>query len=74
MNWKPFLEGENFPPILGVGLVGPSLTFIFYFVLGHTQKEFRNKNMLEWSPSDVCDWLDSLFLSEYKVYKLTSHY
>ena len=36
-------------------------------IAGSIQKEFRAKSMPEWSVTDVCDWLDSLFLSEYKV-------
>ena len=31
------------------------------------QKEFRKKELLDWSAGDVCDWLDSLFMPEYKV-------
>ena len=34
---------------------------------GSVQKEFRAKSVLDWSVSDVCDWLDSLFMPEYKV-------
>ena len=30
------------------------------------QKEFRKKELLDWSAGDVCDWLDSLFMPEYK--------
>ena len=29
--------------------------------------DFRSRSLLEWSESDVCDWLDSLFIPEYKV-------
>ena len=36
-------------------------------IAGSIQKEFRAKSMPEWSVTDVCDWLDSLFLSEHKV-------
>ena len=35
--------------------------------LGSVQKEFRAKSVLDWSVADVCDWLDSLFMPEYKV-------
>jgi len=34
---------------------------------GSVQKEFRAKSVLDWSVSDVCDWLDSLFMPEYKA-------
>lgn len=34
---------------------------------GSAQKEFRAKNLLNWNVGDVGDWLDSLFLSEYKA-------
>merc|ERR1719333_845537 len=37
------------------------------FAAGSIQKEFRAKSLPEWSVTDVCDWLDSLFLSEYKA-------
>ena len=30
------------------------------------QKEFRTKPLIGWSTTDVCDWLDSLFMPEYK--------
>ena len=30
------------------------------------KKEFRNKPLIGWSVGDVCDWLDSLFMPEYK--------
>jgi len=30
------------------------------------KKEFRNKPLIGWSTHDVCDWLDSLFMPEYK--------
>ena len=30
------------------------------------QKEFRNKPLIGWTTVDVCDWLDSLFMPEYK--------
>ena len=30
------------------------------------QKEFRTKSLIGWSTTDVCDWLDSLFMPEYK--------
>ena len=30
------------------------------------QKEFRTKPLIGWSIMDVCDWLDSLFMPEYK--------
>ena len=36
-------------------------------ILGSVQKEFRAKSVLDWSVADVCDWLDSLFMPEYKV-------
>ncbi|XP_023341633.1 SH3 and multiple ankyrin repeat domains protein 3 [Eurytemora carolleeae] len=29
--------------------------------------DFRSRSLLEWSESDVCDWLDSLFIPEYKA-------
>lgn len=32
---------------------------------GH--KEFRAKCVLDWTVPDVCDWLDSLFMPEYKA-------
>ena len=32
-----------------------------------SQKEFRGKSLADWSAGDVCDWLDSLFMPEYKV-------
>ena len=41
--------------------------FKIFYNLGSIQKEFRAKTLLEWSVNDVCDWLDSLFLPEYKV-------
>ena len=31
-----------------------------------SKKEFRNKPLIGWSTNDVCDWLDSLFMPEYK--------
>lgn len=31
-----------------------------------TQKGFRSKPLMGWTIVDVCDWLDSLFLPEYK--------
>lgn len=31
------------------------------------QKEFRTKYVLDWTVTDVCDWLDSLFMPEYKA-------
>ena len=31
-------------------------------------KQFRAKPLLDWSVPDVCDWLDSLYMSEYKVW------
>jgi len=34
---------------------------------GSVQKEFRAKSVLDWSVADVCDWLDSLFMPEYKA-------
>lgn len=34
---------------------------------GSVQKEFRAKSVLDWSVTDVCDWLDSLFMPEYKA-------
>ena len=30
------------------------------------QKEFRTKPLIGWTTTDVCDWLDSLFMPEYK--------
>ena len=33
---------------------------------GKKQKEFRTKPLLGWTTTDVCDWLDSLFMPEYK--------
>ena len=30
------------------------------------QKGFRGKPLMGWTMVDVCDWLDSLFLPEYK--------
>ena len=30
------------------------------------QKGFRSKPLMGWTIGDVCDWLDSLFLPEYK--------
>ena len=33
---------------------------------GQHQKEFRTKPLIGWSTTDVCDWLDSLFMPEYK--------
>ena len=34
----------------------------------HTaQREFRTKPLIGWTVVDVCDWLDSLFMSEYKA-------
>ena len=30
------------------------------------QKEFRAKPLIGWSTTDVCNWLDSLFMPEYK--------
>ena len=33
---------------------------------GAAQKEFRSKPLIGWSTADVCDWLDSLFMPEYK--------
>ncbi|KAG8200115.1 hypothetical protein JTE90_018905 [Oedothorax gibbosus] len=34
--------------------------------LKSVQKEFRFKLLQEWTPNDISDWLDSLFLPEYK--------
>lgn len=31
-----------------------------------SQKGFRSKPLMGWTIGDVCDWLDSLFLPEYK--------
>jgi len=31
------------------------------------RREFRNKSLHDWSVMDSCDWLDSLFMPEYKV-------
>ena len=31
------------------------------------QREFRTKPLIGWTVVDVCDWLDSLFMSEYKA-------
>ncbi|CAG7837356.1 unnamed protein product [Allacma fusca] len=31
------------------------------------RREFRNKVLPDWSIGDACDWLDSLFMPEYKV-------
>ena len=36
-------------------------------LLTGSQKEFRGKSLQEWSAGDVSDWLDSLFMPEYKV-------
>ena len=33
---------------------------------GQNQKGFRSKPLMGWTIGDVCDWLDSLFLPEYK--------
>jgi hypothetical protein len=30
------------------------------------RREFRNKGLHDWSVIDSCDWLDSLFMPEYK--------
>ncbi|XP_035714472.1 uncharacterized protein LOC110858090 isoform X2 [Folsomia candida] len=30
------------------------------------RREFRNKTLVEWTVCDACDWLDSLFMQEYK--------
>ena len=30
------------------------------------RREFRNKNLHDWTIMDSCDWLDSLFMPEYK--------
>lgn len=32
-----------------------------------TTREFRTKPLIGWTVVDVCDWLDSLFMSEYKA-------
>jgi len=37
------------------------------YLSGSTQKEFRKKELLDWSAGDVSDWLDSLFMPEYKA-------
>lgn len=34
---------------------------------GGVQKQFRTKNLRDWSGYDVCEWLDSLFMPEYKT-------
>ncbi len=31
------------------------------------QREFRTKPLIGWTVVDVCDWLDSLFMPEYKA-------
>ncbi|CAL8078487.1 unnamed protein product [Orchesella dallaii] len=31
------------------------------------RREFRNKTLPDWSVGDACDWLDSLFMPEYKA-------
>jgi len=37
------------------------------YLSGSVQKEFRGKSLVDWTVTDVCDWLDSLFMPEYKV-------
>ena len=40
---------------------------LLLLLLTGSQKEFRGKSLPDWSAGDVCDWLDSLFMPEYKV-------
>ena len=34
--------------------------------MNQNQKGFRTKPLIGWSTTDVCDWLESLFMPEYK--------
>ena len=57
------------PRLLYLVLEEKSSDLILLFPKGGVQKQFRTKNLRDWSGYDVCEWLDSLFMPEYKVCK-----